>query len=604
MKPFQLIENADTPFPLGAARTDQGMHFGLVSEGKECGVRIYKKGREESVHTILFPEKNRWGNLHYMTLGDNNWEDYEYEFVIDGMPVADPYGRNFTHREVWGRLEQIDLPMRTRFYFDTFDWEGDRPLEHPYYDMVIYHLHVRGFTKHTSSKVKEKGTFHGLIEKIPYLTELGITAVELMPVMEFCEVMVSPGGGPEQTAPKATGRLNYWGYQPACWFAPKASYTSGRGNQPEKEFKEMVKAFHKAGIEVILEIFPPAKTMELLDCLRFWVIEYHIDGFRLAGSVDQASLAEDPVLSRTKLLADHWDGIAKGGRRHLAEYNDGFQNDIRRYLKGDEDLLNSLIFRTARNPEDYAVINFLANTNGFTLMDLVSYDRKHNEDNGEENRDGNPHNYSWNCGAEGKSRSKKILALRRKQIRNAFVMLLLSQGTPLILAGDEFGNSQNGNNNAYCQDNAISWLNWNLLDRNQDIFQFVKELLAFRAKHKIFHMEKGLRMMEANSRGLPDVSYHGTSAWRPELDAYSRQIGMLYCGPNGSGNEDSYFYVAYNMHWENYTFALPNLPKGQKWHLVINSESGKIDEDGQGLLLKEQKRCKVPPRTIWVLAGR
>ena len=420
--------------------------------------------------------------------------------------------------------------MRCRFPEETYDWEMDQPLKHPYDETILYRLHVRGFTRHTSSGTGERGTFRALTEKIPYLKELGITAVELMMPNEFQEVMMEDGadGNPYATG-TPTGRLNYWGYGAGYLFAPKASYTSGKEKEPEREFKDLVKEFHKNDIEVLVELYFTGEESAALaqEAVRFWVYEYHVDGVHLSGFAPTELLASDPLLADTKLLAGSWDGVRvpktaaapklRERRWHLGEYNEGFLIDMRRVLKGDEDQVGRLIYQTRRNPDAYGVINYMAATNGFTMMDMVSCEQKHNEANGENNRDGSDYNYTWNCGVEGTTRKKKIVQMRKKQLRNAFLLLFLSQGTPMFLAGDEFGNSQNGNNNAYCQDNEISWLNWHQLETNRDIYEFVKYMIAFRKAHPVFHLPVEPKNIDYLVCGHPDVSYHGVKTWCPEF---------------------------------------------------------------------------------------
>ena len=343
--------------------------------------------------------------------------------------------------------------------------------------------------------------------------------------------------------------------------------------------------------------------------MRFWAEEFHVDGIHLVGPVNGDLIGRDPYLSRTKLICTSWGDTPKGTVKHLGECNDGFMIDMRRVLKGDEDQLNQLIFRTRRNPDQAGVINYMANTNGFTMMDMVSYDTKHNETNGENNQDGNSYNFSWNCGVEGATKRKKIMELRKKQLRNGWLLLLLSQGTPLILSGDEFGNSQGGNNNAYCQDNEVSWLNWNQIRQNRELYEFVKKTIGFRKAHPVFHMNKEPRIMDYMALGQPDVSYHGVRAWCPEFDNFRRQLGIMYCGQYGKkkdGSCDNSFYVAYNMHWEPHQFDLPNLSKGQKWHVVYNTDAKEVNgmyEEGKEVLV-EERQFMVPARTIVVFMGK
>ena len=334
------------------------------------------------------------------------------------------------------------------------------------------------------------------------------------------------------------------------------------------------------------------------------------DGIRLTGYPPLQLIGTDPYLSRVKLFAASWEGVHQGSCRHLAEYNDGFMTDMRRFLKGDEGQLSQAAFRIRSNPERAAMINYMANNNGFTMMDMVSYNEKHNEDNGENGRDGTDRNLSWNCGAEGPSRKKQVVRLRRRQLCNAFLMLLLSQGTPLILGGDEFGRTKKGNNNSYCQDNEISWLNWNLLKTNRSLWEFVKTAIAFRKKHPVFHMEKEPVLMDYKSQGVPDLSFHGLKAWCPEFDAPCRELGVFYCGPYGrkaDGSSDEYFYVAFNMHWEPREFGLPHLPKGLKWHLAADTarEPGEVFlPEGKETPLKDQKKWMAEGRSIVVFMGK
>lgn len=582
MEQYKIAKHEMGTYSMGLSRVSGGIRLSVAAQGEECRVLIYRTGDETPVQTLSFPAESRKGDVWNITILGEDFNNLEYCFEIDGKLFSDPYGTRFTGREVWGDLEQASTILRTPIEFSDFDWEEDKLLQIPYEDSIIYRLHNRGFTKHASSKVKNRGTFDAIREKIPYLKELGITAVELMPVNEFSEViMPEPVYGNPFGVDKPVGKLNYWGYASGWYFAPKASYASIK--DPALEFKGLVKALHKEGLELIVELFFTGKEPPsfVLDVVRYWADEFHVDGIHLVGTPPLNLLERDPYLSRIKLFAVSWDKIFEGKVKHLGEYNDGFLVDMRRVLKGDEEQMKNLAFRTRSNPGGYGVINYMANTNGFTMMDMVSYDTKHNEENGEKNQDGNPYNYSWNCGVEGPTKRKKVVELRKKQLRNAFLLLFLSQGTPLIMAGDEFGNSQSGNNNAYCQDNEVSWLNWNLVKTNQDILEFVKAVIAFRKAHPVFHMPKEPRIMDYLACGFPDVSYHGIKAWCPEFDNFRRQLGIFYCGEYGrkpDGTADDNFYVAYNMHWEPHEFDLPNLPKKEQWHVVFHTDKG--EENG------------------------
>ncbi len=412
--------------------------------------------------------------------------------------------------------------------------------------------------------------------------------------------------------PQATGRLNYWGYTGGYYYAPKASYSSGQRKRPVYEFKTLVKELHRQGLELITELYFSGKESPsmALDIVRFWVKEYHVDGIHLVGYPPTDLMGKDPYLRRVKLFATSWSGVEGTKDKHLSQYNDGFLTDMRRVLKGDEDQMRPLIFRIGHNPKGFGTVNYMAHTNGFTMMDMVSFDRKHNEANGEDNRDGSDYNYSWNCGLEGISKKKKLTEIRQKQIRNAMTLLFLSQGTPLLLAGDEFGNSKFGNNNAYCQDNDTSWLNWNQQKTNRDIFEFARYIINFRRNHPIFHMEEEPLNMDYLACGHPDVSFHGEKAWRPEYENFRRQLGVLYCGEyekKEDGSPDDYFYVMYNMHWEPHDFGPPRPPKGRRWHVAIDTSLSQINgfyEPGKEPLLEDQRKYTVDSRSVVVLIGK
>ena len=613
-------------YPLGVTQEENGVHILVQGRAGEVRLLLYRPGEKKPCEEIPFDPKYRMGDVWELALDRTDFASFEYNFMIDGKIVTDPNARVITGREKWADRKRAGKPVRGRILSEEFDWEDDVKPETPYAETILYKLHVRGFTAHASSGVSARGTYAGIVEKIPYLKDLGITAVELMPVTEFDEIMMSSSGsGFHNAKQEPTGYVNYWGYGPSYLYAVKTAYASRETMSAEGEFKTLVKELHKAGIECIPEMYFTGKELpgEILSVLRYWVEEYHVDGFHLTGFPDLSLAAEDPFLKRTKLFAENWndvmnrrpkqgyvtpgDGAVSVEEKNLAEYNMQFMEDMRRFLKGDEGMLSAFELRNRRNPMEYAVINYMANTNGFTLMDTVSYDRKHNEKNGEENRDGSDYNYSWNCGAEGPTRKKKIVELRKQLLKNAYLLLFLSQGVPLLLAGDEFGNSQDGNNNAYCQDNAVSWLNWKLLESHKDQVDFVKRLIAFRKAHKMFHMDREPRIMDYKSCGRPDVSYHGENAWKPEFENFRRQFGILYWGAYANrpdGSDDANFYVAYNMHWEPHMFGLPHLPKGAKWRVICNTgdpDAADLPTDGTGKVPKNQMMLAVPPRGIVIL---
>lgn len=613
------VREGDSKRP-GVNRRGREVSFTVaVPDEKPCSLLLYRIGEEEPEAVLPMMPKKGYGDLRSLVIEGLPIRKYAYQYEIDGQIVTDPYARRITGREQWGQLPAQNA-VRGLVTDGTYDWEGDAPLQLPWQEIVAYAAHVRGFTKDPSSKVRHRGTFRGLMEKIPYLKELGINQLQLMPIYEFAEVQ-------EESIYRRPLRLeeesqslpiNYWGYGDGFYFAPKASYASS--SDPVRECKDLVKELHKNGIELILEFyFPKSVRMAMaLDCIRYWVLEYHIDGVcvnRDAAPVE--ALAQEPLLSHTKILTESFelDTIYEERQnprfRNLAEKNDGFMLDARRFLKGDEGASSSFVWRARRNPPRTGVLNYLAGHNGFTLMDALSYDAKHNEANGEDNRDGTDYNYSWNCGEEGPSRKKKILALRARQLRNAYVLLLLSQGTPMIYGGDERGNSQEGNNNAWCQDNPLSWVNWKTGAAFAFLPEYVRALIAFRRRHPIFWQDQELRQTDYLSCGYPDLSYHGRRAWFGDFENYSRSVGVLYAGEyverNSSGEKrDDFFYVAYNMHWIPHEFALPDLPAGRRWQIALSTDPEGLEgiyPEGEEPLLSRQKTVEIPGRTILILRG-
>lgn len=620
-KSFDYIVKEEILQDLGARQSGEDICFSVaVPDRKACSLLLYEKGEKEAAVALPMAETAFAGDVRGLRIEKLPPEQYEYNYLIGEQIVTDPYARGLTGRETWG-VPAEEAGLRGRLSFAEYNWKEDKPLRLPYEDIVMYGTHVRGFTMSASSRVRSKGTFRGVAEKIPYLKSLGVNLLELMPIYEFAEV---PGHANQKEAlhepfSRRGEHVNYWGYGPGFFFAPKASYSST--GDPERELKDLVQALHKNGIELVLEFYFPKGTRPglVLDCIRYWVSEYHLDGVRVNRDFAPVeALAADPYLSGTKILCESFrlEEIYEERRlplyRNLAECNDGFMLDARRFLKGDEGQLEPFAWRVRRNPGQYAVINYMATHNGFTLADLVSYDEKHNEANGENNRDGSDFNYSWNCGEEGVSRKRRIVKLRGRQARNAFTMLLLSQGTPYLYGGDELGNSQEGNNNVYCQDNELSWINWNTGIEAKKLQSFVKKLIAFRKEHLVFHQKRELRATDYLSCGYPDISYHGKQAWYGDFENYSRSVGVFYAGDyiraNSGGEEtDSSFYVAYNMHWIPHEFALPALPGGEQWYIAVDTgdaDSDCIYPEGQEKILEDQRTVTVPERTILVLIGR
>ena len=559
------------PYPMGVTiKKDRTNFAAAVPKGKPCQLLIYKIGRKEPEYEFDLPGEKAVGEVRFLALEGFDPSEYEYLYRVEEKLWIDPYVKKLTGHRVFGQKEDFQAgQIRGKAGAGEFDWGEDTRLLIPYHEVIAYSLHVRGFTMHSSSRVKHKGTFLGVAEKIPYLKELGINQIQCMPVYEFEEY-----NGNYQ---------NYWGYGKGRYFAPKAAYSAS--GCASRELKEMVKACHSAGIEVVLEMpFTPGILPQMaLECLQYYMLEYHIDGFVVNPyNVPWEMLIKDPLLKGVKIM----------------KKEDGFQNIMRRFLKGDEGMVNDVIWALRHNTKEDGCCNYITTHTGFTLADLVSYDGKHNEANGEQNQDGPVYNYSWNCGVEGPSRKKSVVELRRNQMKNAMFLLLMAQGTPCLLAGDEFGNTQNGNNNVYCQDNELSWLNWNKLKTQDSFFQYVKALIALRRAHPVLHRSDILSGLDQTACGTPDVSYHGENAWRIPAEIASRQLGILY---SGSEMKDEDCFIAYNMHWEKHSFALPNLGKKKKWHQVMETREGVLTEER---LLEDQKMIELKPRSIVLLFGR
>ncbi|MCR5654044.1 MAG: hypothetical protein K6G07_00165 [Lachnospiraceae bacterium] len=598
---------------LGVVRKGAGLTIVCgVGGRKEKGIEFtFSDG---SVCRIPFDDTYRIGGLFSLYIPDFPKEEVTYRFFEDDAYVRDPYakhiasGKRFADADIRRETVPAILPAAGTA---AYDWSDDVMPMIPFEQTVIYRLHMRGFTKHSSAKVAHHGTFRGLTEKIDYLKDLGITAVETMPIYDFDDVIYNPNyAEPNQEILSFLDegqktwehKTNYWGYTTADFFAPKRAYSSSE--HADVECKDMIKALHKAGIEFFMQIYFPVgiRPGYILDVCRYWVREYHVDGFNLMGlTLPIELLATDPYLHCTKLIFEHIDEKTKeilktvGNEcRHLAVMSRGFLFDARKFLKGDEDMLSVMAEHFRYNPAELAVVNAITSYQGFTLEDLVSYDRKHNEDNGEQNRDGSDYNYSWNCGCEGACRRKNVLSLRDKQKKNALMMMFFSQGTPVLLAGDEFGNSAEGNNNPYCQDNAVSWLNWKSSASAREFTGFVKELIAFRKAHPILHLPEQPRQMDYASFGYPDLSYHGDQAWFPHFENYNRHMGIMYCGRYAKladRSDDAYIYIAYNAHWIDHSFALPNLPAGFKWEPAMSS--GPIEDKQIFHKVLEQKREEI-----------
>lgn len=559
-----------TPVPLGTEQRKDGINFAVaVPAGKSCELLLYKKRKAEPVEVITLSEENAVGEVRYLKLEGIKADTYEYNYKIDGKVVMDPYVKIISGKRIFGEAADLEQhQIRGKIVNDQYDWEGDTQLHIPYNEVIAYSLHVRGFTMHSSSGVKNRGTFAGLTEKLDYLKELGINQIQCMPVYEF-----------QETVNKKT---NYWGYGGAYYFAPKAAYSASK--DACTELKDMVKAFHKSGIEVVLEMPFEAGILPqtALACLQYYMMEYHVDGFILNPyNIPWDMVNNDPLLKGVKLMRK----------------NDWFQNTMRRFMKSDSGMIWNVTEALKHNSAYDGECNYITTHTGFTLYDLVSYNEKHNELNGERNSDGPEENFSWNCGEEGPSRKRSITALRNNQIRNAFFLTLMAQGTPCILAGDEFKNTQSGNNNVYCQDNELAWLNWKNLKKEADLFEYVKKLIAIRKAHVSLHRQKALLGKDQTGTGIPDVSYHGESAWQVQTEPSSRELGVMYHELT-DGKQDTCF-IAYNMHWNKRDFALP-LIQGKAWYKILDTSDEKISDIKE---LTEAKSIRVNERSIVMLVA-
>lgn len=641
------------PLPFGATIVPNGVNFSIFSSAADsCTLVLFHKREAEPFVEIEFPREFRIGDVYSMIVFDLDYENLEYGYRFSGpwnpdagqrfdkaKILCDPYAKVIGGRDVWrAKPDWSDLYQhRARLSFDDFDWEGDRPLEIATNDLIIYEAHVRGFTAHPSSKVSAPGTFAGLREKIPYLKSLGINCIELLPIYEFDE-------WENNRLHPETGELllNYWGYSTLGFFAPKAGYaaTGSLGMQVD-ELKNLIKELHRAGIEVMLDVVfnhtaegdqrgpyisyrgidnrtyylltpegyyynfsgcgntlncnhPVVRNM-VLDCLRYWASEYHVDGFRfdlasilgrdqngapLANPPFLESLAYDPVLSKCKLVAEAWDagGLYQVGSfpayGRWAEWNGRYRDSIRRFIKGDAGMLGEIGNRIQGSPDLYwyrgptASLNFITCHDGFTLRDMVSYNDKHNEANGERNNDGANDNNSWNCGWEGETDDPGVNALRSRQMRNAATILFLSRGVPMLLMGDELGRTQGGNNNGYCHDGALSWLDWNDVKRETGLLRFFSNLLAFRRAHSVLRGDRFFEHRDYVGSGKPDISFHGTRVG--QLDWGGRCLAFLLCGKHATPQDDD-IYVAVNMFWDGLPFQVPQGPEGKRWRVAINT---------------------------------
>lgn len=669
----------------GACVASNGVSFTINSHGAtRCTLLLFKPQAPKPYARIPFPDSYRIGDTYSMLVFDIKPDEFEYAFSFDGPyepakgllfneenVLLDPYSRAVTGQRKWGEKPEggKDFEYRARVVKSSFDWGNIKQLEQPFEDLVIYETHVRGYTKDKSSGVSAPGTFAGLKDKIPYLKDLGINAVELMPIFEFDEM---------ESARVVDGvqLYNYWGYNTISFFAPNTSYAFNEEHNHEgDELKSLIKALKENGIEVILDVVfnhtaegnemgpcfsfkgidnnvyymltpdahyynfsgcgnvmncnHPVVRSFIIDCLRHWAIEYRVDGFRfdlasilgrdqngapMANPPILESLAFDPVLGKMKLIAEAWDagGLYQVGSfpswNRWAEWNGRYRDDMRSFLKGDDGMAGNAITRITGSRDLYspesrghkASVNFLTCHDGFTLYDLYSYNEKHNEKNGWNNTDGDNNGHSWNCGAEGETDDPNVNGLRRRLIKNAFAALLCSRGPAMFFAGDEFCNTQFGNNNAYCQDNIISWLDWSRLEEFKEIHDFVRHMIQFRKEHPILR-----KMTKPSSCQFPEISVHNGTPFNASTDYKTKLIGIMYAGRNEEDTEDDIVFYCMNAYWEPLVMQLPVLPNGKHWHVDTNTNAEYFD--GEDFTAKTEllgvNTIRVPARTTIILVA-
>lgn len=669
----------------GACVASNGVSFTINSHGAtRCTLLLFKPQAPKPYARIPFPDSYRIGDTYSMLVYDIKPDEFEYAFSFDGPyepakgllfneenVLLDPYSRAVTGQRKWGEKPEggKDFEYRARVVKSSFDWGNIKQLEQPFEDLVIYEIHVRGYTKDKSSGVSAPGTFAGLKDKIPYLKDIGINAVELMPIFEFDEM---------ESARVVDGvqLYNYWGYNTVSFFAPNTSYAFNEEHNHEgDELKSLIKALKENGIEVILDVVfnhtaegnemgpcfsfkgidnnvyymltpdahyynfsgcgnvmncnHPVVRNFIIDCLRHWAIEYRVDGFRfdlasilgrdqngapMANPPILESLAFDPVLGKMKLIAEAWDagGLYQVGSfpswNRWAEWNGRYRDDMRSFLKGDDGMAGNAITRITGSRDLYspesrghkASVNFLTCHDGFTLYDLYSYNEKHNEKNGWNNTDGDNNGHSWNCGAEGETDDPNVNGLRRRLIKNAFAALLCSRGPAMFFAGDEFCNTQFGNNNAYCQDNIISWLDWSRLEEFKEIHDFVRHMIQFRKEHPILR-----KMTKPSSCQFPEISVHNGTPFNASTDYKTKLIGIMYAGRNEEDTEDDIVFYCMNAYWEPLVMQLPVLPNGKHWHVDTNTNAEYFD--GEDFTEKTEllgvNTIRVPARTTIILVA-
>ena len=608
---------------MGACRTGDGVTFTFAGEKEQvCEIILYEKKSDQTEY-VMVPADYCVGSLRSIELCGLDTRRYDYNYRIDGKIVVDPYARRIVGREKWFETSRYteDYQIRGGFASLAYDWGQDRCPEIDKRDMVMYKLHVRNFTMDATGLSGKKGTFEGLELKLPYLKELGITTVELMPVYEF-EELIFPAEGDlpdyvtwkeeqraNQKSKKEVDKVNCWGYVEGNYFSVKAAFAKGK--EPERSFKHLIRQMHSLDMECVMEIYFPSTVNQnlMLDVMRFWVMEYHIDGFHLLGDkLPIRAMAQDLILSRTKLFYEYFDGDlldAPEKYPHLYLYRDEFSYPVRMLMNHHGGNLNDFANQMRKQKEYAGFVNFLTSVNGFTLADVFSYNEKHNLENGEDNTDGTDWNYSANYGVEGPTRKRYIEQVRTRQMRNALAILFLGQSVPLLMEGDEFANSQKGNNNAYCQDNRIGWVNWRNEKKYEALQSFVRKLIAFRKAHPVIRMNKPMQLHDYRGHGYPDLSYHCDRAWMVGFERNRQSVGILYCGAyavDEGDEEEALIYLAYNFHTGKQFLALPKLPKEQKWYRVMDTgyEEGFLEKPVPVLATQ----VEIAGMTVQILVGK
>ncbi|MFI3237265.1 MAG: alpha-amylase family glycosyl hydrolase [Lachnospiraceae bacterium] len=600
-----------SPYPLGVRRNGMKLTVSFVSKQDDCGICLYpEKGSVLEPLNITFPKDFKTGTLFHLSI-DGIPSSYRlYSFYEGDENRLDLHALCYEKHAYASPI--IEDELLAVIPSTKFEWKDDSNPHISYEDAVFYGLHVRGFTKHASSKTRYKGTFLGIIDKLDYLKDLGVTSIMLMPAYEFIEHKVSSVTKKDCYEPildyqQKDKLLNVWGYTKGYYYAPKASYAYTK--DPVKEFKELVKETHARGMELVMQFYISEGVLEpqIVDILEHWVLEYHVDGFQLIGAqVNTNMILSSPILTDIKFIYhsledEGMDCFSKSiSNKKKAVMHEDTLVAYRRFLKGDEYSLDGLLYHFRKSGKNIAHLNYIADYAGFRVADMVSYDYKHNEVNGEKNKDGSNYNYSWNCGEEGPSKKKSIQKLRLQQMKNAFSLILLSQGTPFIFMGDEMGRTQNGNNNPYNQDNELNYVNWKDLNSNKTLYDFVKELIAYRKAHPILHMPSYLNGLDFLGCGIPNISFHGLEAFEAFTEGYRREQAILLCGDyakNLDGTCDNSIYILFNMHWEEHTFALPKLPKKASWELAVSTNT-------DASIVCSKRSMKVPARTIIVLQSK